>query len=142
MKQQKLLWVIFLFSAMQLSAQTSEQKVKAAIDQMFDGMRKADSALVHQVFSDDVKMQTIMTDSNGEMQILTGSLTTFLTAVGTPHEEVWDERLKGYEIKIDGAMASVWTPYEFYRGDSYSHCGVNSFQLAELMHKLFLVTLL
>ena len=33
------------------------------------------------------------------------------------------------DIKIDGNLASVWTPYEFYLDNNFSHCGVNSFQL-------------
>jgi hypothetical protein len=40
-----------------------------------------------------------------------------------------NEKLNGYEIKVDGDLASAWTPYEFYVGEEFSHCGVNSFQL-------------
>ena len=32
-------------------------------------------------------------------------------------------------IKIDGNLASVWTPSEFYYNGNFSHCGANSFQL-------------
>ena len=35
-------------------------------------------------------------------------------------------------IKIDGALASVWTPYKFYSGATFSHCGANSFQLVKI----------
>ena len=43
----------------------------------------------------------------------------------------------GYEtvvevVKIDGALASVWTPYKFYFNGKFSHCGVNSFQLVRM----------
>jgi len=34
-------------------------------------------------------------------------------------------------ILIDGNLASVWTPYEFYFKGQFSHCGVNSFQLVK-----------
>jgi hypothetical protein len=34
-----------------------------------------------------------------------------------------------YNIQIDGAMANAWTSYEFWVNGSFSHCGVNSFQL-------------
>ena len=36
---------------------------------------------------------------------------------------------KTYNIQIDGPMANAWTNYEFWVNDSFSHCGVNSFQL-------------
>jgi hypothetical protein len=39
------------------------------------------------------------------------------------------EKLLSYDIKIDGNLASVWTPYEFFYNDNFSHCGANSFQL-------------
>lgn len=117
-----------LFSHTSL-AQAEKDEVKKAIQTMFDGMRAGDSSMVHSVFIDEVAMQTIAANRQGEMALTDGSLTDFLNALGTPHEQVWDERILSYEIKIDGAMASVWTPYEFYAGENFSHCGVNSFQL-------------
>ncbi len=110
-------------------AQYEEDAVKKVIRTMFDGMRAGDSSMVHSVFIDDVRMQTIAPNRQGQMSLRDGSLTNFLNAVGTPHDQVWDERILDYQVKIDGAMASVWTPYEFYAGERFSHCGVNSFQL-------------
>jgi hypothetical protein len=44
-------------------------------------------------------------------------------------ETVYLEKLLSYDIKVDGNLASVWTPYEFYLNGNFSHCGANSFQL-------------
>lgn len=118
-----------LFFNQQSQAQTEELAVKQAIMTMFDGMREADSSKVHSVFIDDVKMQTIAANRQGQVALRDGSLKDFLNAVGTPHDAVWDEKILSYDIKIDGPMATVWTPYEFYAGENFSHCGVNSFQL-------------
>jgi hypothetical protein len=52
----------------------------------------------------------------------------FVTAVGQPHEKVWDERIWDVEIQIDGPLASAWVPYVFYHGETLSHCGVNAMQ--------------
>jgi SnoaL-like domain len=38
----------------------------------------------------------------------------------------------GKEIKIDANMAMAWTPYKFYIGENFSHCGVNLFTLVKL----------
>ncbi len=35
-------------------------------------------------------------------------------------------------IRIDADLAVVWTPYKFFVGKKFSHCGVNSFQLIKL----------
>jgi len=39
------------------------------------------------------------------------------------------EKLLDYKIQIDGPLAHVWTPYEFYVNGKLSHSGVNSFTL-------------
>lgn len=110
-------------------AQTENEAIQKTIMTLFDGMRKGDSAMVHSAFAKDAIMQTIANNREGQMQVQSGNLTDFLKAVGTPHAEVWDERIEFGDIKVDGPMASVWTPYQFFRGENFSHCGVNSFQL-------------
>ncbi|PIQ46983.1 MAG: hypothetical protein COW03_17695 [Cytophagales bacterium CG12_big_fil_rev_8_21_14_0_65_40_12] len=110
-------------------AQTENEAIQKTIMTLFDGMRKGDSAMVHPAFAKDAIMQTIANNREGQVQVQSGNLTDFLKAVGTPHAEVWDERIEFGDIKVDGPMASVWTPYQFFRGENFSHCGVNSFQL-------------
>jgi hypothetical protein len=40
---------------------------------------------------------------------------------------MWDAR-----VKIHGPIAVVWTPYDFYRGGRFSHCGVDAFTLVRV----------
>ena len=127
-----ILFCLLLICSIPVSAQTSgEEDVKSAIRQLFDGMRKGDSAMVKDVFDARVVLQTIAKPEGGVAEVRTVSLEKFLTAVGTPHTDVWDERIAFDKILIDGDLASVWTPYRFYVGDRFSHCGVNSFQLCK-----------
>jgi hypothetical protein len=39
------------------------------------------------------------------------------------------ERMTGPEVKVSGGIATIWTPYDFHVGSTFSHCGVDSFQL-------------
>lgn len=39
------------------------------------------------------------------------------------------EKLIDYKVEIDGNLAHVWTPYEFYVNDKLSHIGANAFTL-------------
>lgn len=105
-----------------------EDEVMQIINKMFDGMRKGDSAMVSSVFLPNVKMASIYL-KEGQPLLQEGSLERFLKAVGTPHDQVWDEKIWDPIIQIDGNMASVWVNYAFYLGDKFSHCGVNAFQL-------------
>ena len=114
------------------NAQSPEVEVQKVIETMFDGMRAGDSSMVASAFSRDAIMQTVQKNQAGEAVKIEGSLEQFLNAVGTPHDDVWDEKILDYQIKIDADLATVWTPYQFYMGDNFSHCGVNSFQLAKL----------
>lgn len=108
-----------------------EHDVKRTIEQLFDGMRAGDSSMVSGVFFADAIMQTVAQNKDGETVIRNGNLDGFLKAIGTPKDEVWDEQILNYEIKVDGNLATAWTPYKFFTGEQFSHCGVNSFQLAK-----------
>lgn len=119
---------LFLFTGTSM-AQDDERAIKEAVMTMFNGMRAGDSAMVHSVFSDEVVFQRVQENREGKAIVVTSKFSDFLKAVGTPHEEIWDERIEFGTIEIDGKMASVWTPFKFYRGSQFSHCGVNVFKL-------------
>lgn len=125
--------IIIIFSLNHISEaqeDISEKKaVESVIIKLFDGMRAGDSSMVHSVFIEDAEMHTVFTDKNGKPQLRKGSLDRFLSAVGSPHDVVWDEPVWDMQIDIDGALASVWTKYAFYAGKQFSHCGVDAFQL-------------
>ena len=117
-----------------LTAQTNpdeELAVKKTIEALFDGMRLGDSTKVHAVFSDQVQMFSVYENRKGEEKMKAGDLKDFLNAVGTAHEEIWDERIGAIKVRLDGRLAQVWTAYHFYLGEKFSHCGVNSFQLVK-----------
>lgn len=111
-------------------AQTNEEEaVKATINQLFEGMRKADTTLIRKAFAKQNTMQTIVTGKDGKSAVRTESVDGFVKAVGAPHPEKYDERIVFTKVLVDANLASVWTDYKFYVGDKFSHCGVNSFQL-------------
>jgi len=122
-------FIIFLTSEL-FAQQTSNDAIKQTINTMLDAMRKSDSALLRSVLAKDMELQSVATDKMGKVSLSTKSANDLVAQIGTPHEAVYDERIVFGSIKIDGPLASVWTSYKFYLGDSFSHCGVNFFQLA------------
>lgn len=106
----------------------AEAEVRRAVDQLFDGMRKNDSLMVKAVMAPKARLLTVA-DKDGQAVVQETPMSEFYKAVGTPRGVVLDERLLRYEVRIDGLLATAWTPYEFYVGDKYSHCGVDAFQL-------------
>jgi len=119
---------LFLFNTSS-KAQDDKQAIKDAIMTMFDGMRAGDSAMVHSVFSDQVIFQRVQENQQGVAGVVSSNFSSFLKSIGTPHDKVWDERIEFGNIEIDGKMASAWTPFKFFLGDQFSHCGVNVFKL-------------
>lgn len=108
---------------------TKKQEVLDVVLTLFDGMREADSAKVHSVFGHDPQLYTSFTNKDGKPILKKDDIQKFLTAVGTPHDKIWDEPIWNVQINIDGNLASVWTDYAFYAGPDFSHCGVDAFML-------------
>ncbi|MBA2746417.1 MAG: nuclear transport factor 2 family protein [Flavisolibacter sp.] len=110
-------------------AQSDEESVKHVINNLFDGMRNADSASVRQCFHADARLQTVLKNQAVKLRVGEESVNNFVRMIGMPHEKIYDERIKFDMIQIDGDLAVAWTPYSFYIGSDFSHCGVNAFQL-------------
>jgi Putative lumazine-binding len=104
--------------------------VRAAIDQLFDGMRAGDSSLVRAVFHPELRLIST-SEHEGSVQLHEGSAEDFLMAIGTAHEEVWDERISNVVIHVSDGLAQGWMDFAFYLDDRLNHSGVNAFQLVK-----------
>ena len=113
-------------------AQKQDTEIHAVVDKLFEGMKAGDSAMVRSVFMKDNSFATISRNNKDSVIVRSdGNADGFIKAVGTPHKEIWDERIYNVNISIDGPMAIVWAPYKFYRGETFSHCGVNVFTMIQ-----------
>jgi len=114
-----------------LSAQSEQvQEIKGVIKLFFKGLQNGDTIAIKKTVSETVILQTAYFNNEGESIMKTDDFNKFIQSVGSKKpDDIWEERLSSYNIQIDGNMANVWTPYEFYLNYKLSHCGVNSFQL-------------
>jgi len=117
-------------SANLLAQSNEEGAVKKVINNLFTGMKTGDSTLTRSAFAAGAVMQTIV-NKDGKVSVRTEAVNDFVKLIGAPHKEIYDERIVFTKILIDGPLASVWTDYQFYVGEKFSHCGVNSFQLVK-----------
>jgi hypothetical protein len=125
------LYLILTFIAVNAFGQTDETGVKKAVEDLFTGMKKNDTALIRSAFATNPILQTIVRNKDGKVAVMSEPLDSFLISIAHPHTEVYDERISFDAIKIDGDLAMVWAPYKFYLGHTFSHCGVDSFQLVK-----------
>lgn len=118
-------------SETKLEMSTDEAEVLKVVVHLFDGMRAGDSSMVSSCFYEEVEMFTSYTNKAGEAMFKKGDLKKFIEEVGTPHDEVWDEKIWDTEIRVDGNLAQVWTKYGFYLDEKFSHCGVDAIHLTK-----------
>lgn len=102
--------------------------VTAAIQQVFDGMRAQDSAMVRARLADGAVLSRAG-ERDGVPTLSSSSTDGWLNAIGQPREEMLDEQIWDLEIQIDGRLATAWMKYAFFRGGEFSHCGVNAMML-------------
>jgi hypothetical protein len=122
--------LVICFSTFTTFSQSSEQEaVKKVVNNLFTAMRTSDTTLLKTVFAPDMVLQSIGQKADRSTVLQTDKAAGFIKAVGTPHKEIYDERIVIADVKIDGPLASVWAPYKFYVGTRFSHCGVDVFQL-------------
>lgn len=120
-----------LVAARPVVAQDAKPAVMAVVNRLFDGMRAGDSATVRSVFHPRARMLSAGVRNGVPVLGIEESIDDFAKAVGTPHDQVWDERIWGERVAIDGTVASVWVDYAFYRGGTFSHCGIDHFLLVK-----------
>ena len=120
-----------IFFAISIQAQTDkEAAIKKTIETFFEGLHKGDSTIASKVLHTSFSAQTTSTNAKGIKVLGNDSREKLLTSIANKKKEhKYFEKLLSFDIKIDGNLASVWTPYEFYFNDNFSHCGANSFQL-------------
>lgn len=110
----------------------SDPAAKEALDvvvRLFDGMRAKDTAMVRSTFHETARLMSAARGPGGTPVVEVGDLDQFLTSIANANVYL-DERLYEIEVRVDDGLATVWTEYDFWAGDRFSHCGVDAFQLA------------
>jgi len=112
-----------------LDAQTTEDSVKAVVNQLFDGMKNSDAKMIQSAFADSAILQSVGKNKEGKIVIENERIDEFAKSISTLKKGAADEQIVFESVKIDGQLAMVWAPYKFYFEGKFSHCGVDSFQL-------------
>ena len=108
----------------------SSADIQRSIERFFEGFHQQDSTLIKSVVSDDIILQTMGVDKEGNNRIRRDPFDGFLNSIlSIPDSIQFREELHDFKIRVDGPMAHAWTPYTFWINGEISHCGVNSFQL-------------
>ncbi len=127
-----LVYLLVLFTGFSVIAQeTSEETAaKNTVEAFFVAFHKQDSLALRELAHPSVTMQSIAEEEEGNVKLTTDTYSDFIKAISSiPETTKFEEKLHSFEIKVNGPLANVITPYSFFVNGELSHCGVNSFQL-------------
>ncbi|MEI7487151.1 MAG: nuclear transport factor 2 family protein [Chryseobacterium sp.] len=126
-KINKILAVTLFLSSFCFSQNNPSQDVEKPIRNLFLGMKNADQESLKSAFWETAILQTITKDG----MVKTENIPDFISSISKASKDDLDERVTIESIHIDGNLASVFTPYQFYYKGKFLHCGANSFQLVK-----------
>ena len=114
-----------LLSPVLLAAQTDQQQkeVMLVVDQFMTAIDEKDTAAFNNLFIDEAVAFRIQ-----ENKVVTRALRM---QSDFPEDAQWKERLRkqGLTITIQGQVATVGAPYDFWINGEFSHCGYETFTL-------------
>jgi Putative lumazine-binding len=123
-----------LFLILTLNAQQNDNQAFARIivETFFKGFHQGDTLIMKSVMADKLSIQTAYTNGNGEAQVVDINTEQLLKAIASrPTSQIWEEKLLSFQVQVDGNLAHVWVPYEFWVNEVFSHCGANAFTLGK-----------
>lgn len=119
---------VFLFCVSICNAQ--KQDVQKTIEIFFEGFHQKDTVKIQSVCSTTIILQSISESAAKGNKLSDETAKEFYKSIASiPSSIKFQEKILSYNIQIDGSMAHVWAPYEFYLNDKLSHSGVNTFTL-------------
>lgn len=121
---------LFVFFLLGLNSNAQKQDVQRSIEIFFEGFHQKDTSLIKSVCADKMILQSISENSVKGNKLSVETPNEFYKSIASiPSTMKFQEKVLSYNIQIDGSMAHVWAPYEFYLNDKLSHSGVNTFAL-------------
>lgn len=124
-------------------AQTNEEEaVINTVKKLFDGMRAKDTAMMRSSFHPTMaKLYSTGNTADYKPAMAEVSIDKFITSIGKAGNKFLDEQIAYYEVRVDDNLATVWAPYSFYLDSTFSHCGINAFQLVKTMEGWKILTI-
>lgn len=123
----KYFFLLLLFAIQPAFSQQDE--VREAVEAFFKAFHARDTVAMKGIIAPELVLHTVTEKASG-ISLSVEPRAEFLKSIAsTPKSIRYEEKLLSWNIQVDGKLAHVWTPYEFYINGNLVHTGVNSFQL-------------
>ncbi len=121
--------IVLFFLVVSNCIQAQNKEAQNAIEKFFLAFHAKDTMTLKSLCDKKMILQTI-SEKEGSAKLENSDPDTFFKSIASiPKGTVFHEKILTYAVQIEGSLAHVWTPYEFYVNGKLSHKGVNSFTL-------------
>lgn len=125
------LWAVLLIAMCCVprmnAASDEEGSVLAAVQRLFDAMAARDAAAARVVLMPEGRIVQFREGAGAPTVSSQAEFPDRIGAASAPlRERIWDAK-----VLVHGRIAQVWAPYDFHRGETFSHCGVDSISLVK-----------
>lgn len=107
-----------------------EDAAVAAARSLLEAITTGDTALFRSVTAEDLRLEGTSTGDPLPDAAEGGDRDSFLATISRPGvdfvERMWDPT-----VRVEGRIAEVRAPYDFYRDGELSHCGIDLFHLVK-----------
>ncbi len=121
--------IMLLFLVVSNCIQAQNNEAQNTIENFFLAFHAQDTLKLKSLCDKKMILQTIQ-EKEGSAKLVNSDPDSFFISIASiPKGTVFHEKILSYAVQIEGSLAHVWTPYEFYINGKLSHKGANSFTL-------------
>ena len=108
-------------------AATERDAVLATVQKFFDTMTSKDVVEARRVLMADGRFVSVRDD---RPEPRPSTIQSYLDGLAARKQD-YRERMWEPDVRIHGAIATVWTRYDFWVDGKFSHCGIDAFDLVK-----------
>ncbi len=128
MRQTLFILTVFFFQF--IHGQSEIEAVEKVIDQFFEGFHQKNIEKLRETLDESPQLFTTYRAKDSSYHLKSSDFEKFILAVvNRPESPRWEEKILSKTVQIDGALAQLWAPYEFWLDNKFLHCGANAFTL-------------
>ena len=105
------------------------QEVEGVARAFLEALSRTDTTALRSLMAPGLSLSSIRAGPDGPV-IRHSTGEEFLNGLGTEDQDFL-ERMWDPAVYVQGQVAMVWTPYDFFLNGEFSHCGIDVFTMLE-----------
>ena len=102
----------------------------ATVQEFFDALAAKDEKRLMATVVPEGRISAQRT-RDGKLQLRTQAWADWAKSLAEAKDSL-EERMHDPKVRVSGSIASVWTYYTFRRNGTFSHCGIDNFDMAKI----------